>query len=352
MAMKLSGFVRVLALLLFFCRCAYATPFQATPLIDFGADQKYLGAFSGLLYDGSNTLLAGSQHDLDGRAFASKVQPLNAQGQPDPNGKIAVVGIGMSSWTMELCVRVSKTDTTLPACTATSFIPHADAVDNPKVRIVDCASGGQTANMWFDDSFGNWTRCNGLLANEGLTPAQVQVILWENINALYPTVSLSPTTNCSVLTTFDNSTPDVCKYIRRTGQVARFAKTWYPHVQQVFLHSKIYAGYATKTFSPEPYAYENGFGVKWVIQAQINQIASGKITNLAAGNLAYAVAPWLVWGPYFWASGTTPRSDGLTWQLSDFLTSDYTHPSQSGVQKVTDMMMNWYFASPYTSWIK
>ena len=172
MAMKLSGFVSALALLLFFCRCAYATPFQATPLTDFSPGEKYLGSFPGLLYDGSNTLTPGSRHDQDGRAFASKVQPLNAQGQPDPNGKIAVVGIGMSSWTMELCTRVQKSDTTLPACTAASFIAHADAVANPKVRIVDCAAGGQTANMWFDDSFGNWSRCDGLLANEGLTPAR------------------------------------------------------------------------------------------------------------------------------------------------------------------------------------
>jgi hypothetical protein len=348
--MRLSGPMRVLALLLFFCRCASAAPFAATPLTDFSPGQKYLGSFPGYLYNGSNTLVTGSRHDQDGRVFASKVQPLNAQGQPDPNGKIAVVGIGMSNWTMELCTVVYKTMTTLPACTSASFIPHADAHANPRVEIVDCASFSQTANDWFDDSHGNWTRCNGLLANEGLTPAQVQLILWKDANSVYPTVPLSSTTNCAALTTFNNLTPDVCKYVWHVGQVARFAKTWYPHVQQMFLHSRIYAGYATQNIGPEPYAYENGFGVKWVIQAQINQIASGKITNLAAGNLSYAVAPWMAWGPYFWASGTTPRSDGLTWQPSDFLTSDYTHPSQSGVLKVTNMMMNWYFTSPYTRW--
>ena len=171
--MKLLGLVRALALLLFFCRCASAAPFQATPLTDFSPDEKYLGSFPGFLYNGSNTLSSTlSTHDQEGRAFASKVQPLNDQGQPDPNGTIVVVGIGQSNWTMDLCARVHKSDTTLPACTAASFIAHADAVDNPKVRIIDCASGGQTANLWFDDSFGNWSRCDGLLANEGLTPAR------------------------------------------------------------------------------------------------------------------------------------------------------------------------------------
>jgi hypothetical protein len=347
--MKLLGLVRALALLLFFCRCASAAPFQATPLTDFSPDEKYLGSFPGFLYNGSNTLSSTlSTHDQEGRAFASKVQPLNDQGQPDPNGTIVVVGIGQSNWTMDLCARVHKSDTTLPACTAASFIAHADAVDNPKVRIIDCASGGQTANLWFDDSFGNWSRCDGLLANEGLTPAQVQVILWRDVNGLGATVSLSPTTNCSVLTTFDNSTPDVCKYIRRTGQVARFAKQWFPHIQQMFLHAAGYSGYAP---GHEPFSYENGFGVKWIVQAQIDQIASGTISNLAAGDLSYAVAPWMAWGPYFWASDSTPRSDGLVWLPSDYL-SDMIHPSQSGVLKVTKKMMSWYFTSPYTPWIK
>jgi len=335
------------ALLLFFCRCAFADPFQASPLIDFTPGEKYLGAFPGLLYNGSNILIPGSQHDLDGLAAAAEVQPLNAQGQPDSDGKIVVVGIGNSSWTMDLCVRVHHRDMTLPACTAESFIAHADAVDNPKVRIVDCANGGQTSDVWATDAFNNWSRCDVLLANEGLTLNQVQVMLYRDVYQLGATVTLSPTTDCSQVTTLDQSTPDACKYINATGRIARFGKSWFPHLQQMFVHSAGYSGYHE---GGEPFSYENGFAVKWFVQAQIDQVASGKIANLDAGDLSYSVAPWIAWGPYFWASGATPRSDGLTWLPSDYL-PDMIHPSQSGVLKSTDLMMNFYFTSPYTAWM-
>jgi PKD repeat protein len=57
------------------------------------------------------------------------------------------------------------------------------------------------------------------------------------------------------------------------------------------------------------------------------------------GNLNYdasrgtIVVPWLAWGPYLWADGTNPRSDGFTWPCSD-LQADFTHPSPDGRNKV------------------
>src|SRR5436853_7867608 len=68
-----------------------------------------------------------------------------------------------------------------------------------------------------------------------------------------------------------------------------------------------------------------------------------------AGDLNYnSVAPWIAWGAYLWADGTTPRSDGLVWLQSDFETKDYTHPAQSAEQKGGPMLLNFFKTSSVT----
>ena len=133
--------------------------------------------------------------------------------------------------------------------------------------------------------------------------------------------------------------------------MARFAKSRYPSILQLFVHSRIYGGYALTNLNPEPFAYEYGFATKWLVNAQIAQMRTGKI-DPTAGDLSYIVAPWIAWGPYFWASGAMPRNDGLAWLASDYSPKDLTHPGASGVTKVADQMMYWYLSSPYTPWFR
>jgi hypothetical protein len=68
-----------------------------------------------------------------------------------------------------------------------------------------------------------------------------------------------------------------------------------------------------------------------------------------AGDLDYAsgIAPWIAWGPYLWADGLNPRSDGLMWEQSD-LGADGTHPSVSGREKVGAMLLDFMLASPFS----
>jgi hypothetical protein len=185
-------------------------------------------------------------------------------------------------------------------------------------------------------------------------------VLWiKNANpspALHGFASLSPfTDNCAS----EVATIEACNYESQLGQTIRAAKTRYPNLKQIFISTRIYAGYASAPLNPEPYSYEYGFSAKWLIQAQIDQIRSGTADPVAA-DISYTsgAGAWTAWGPYLWADGTKPRSDNLIWCNGqsgspcngevDFQ-SDGTHPStDSGVPKVVNLMMKFFSTSPYT----
>src|SRR5205085_11733823 len=101
-----------------------------------------------------------------------------------------------------------------------------------------------------------------------------------------------------------------------------------------YFTSRIYAGYASSNLNPEPYAYQSAFAIRSVIQQQISGVDS---LNYDPANGAVQ-APWLAWGPYLWADGLSPRSDGLTWACSEFQ-SDGTHPAAAGQAKVADSLL-------------
>ncbi|HEX8674572.1 MAG TPA: hypothetical protein VF710_21915 [Longimicrobium sp.] len=112
----------------------------------------------------------------------------------------------------------------------------------------------------------------------------------------------------------------------------------------MFISSRIYAGYATTALNPEPYAYESGFAVKWLIQDQIDQARTGT-PSARSGDLA--AAPWLAWGPYLWARGAQPNAAGLAWLPTDYA-ADGTHPARTGEEKVGALLLDFFKSSPFT----
>jgi hypothetical protein len=119
----------------------------------------------------------------------------------------------------------------------------------------------------------------------------------------------------------------------------------------VFISSRIYAGYANTNQSPEPYAYEYGFGVKWLINQQMLQRETGVIDPFV-GDLLTGV-PWIDWGPYLWGndSNNIPGSLALSWVPDDF-SSDGIHPSSLGVTQVGGALLNFFLNSPSTPWFR
>ncbi len=301
-----------------------------TPLTDMGS-QTYLG-FSGGLYPGGSNATPPA-HAAAGAARSAQVVPLDGNGNPSASGKVALVSVGMSNTTQEFCAASNPSP-----CTAWSFMGQAAAdpvVNRTTLVLVNGAAGGQSAATWDSPTDSNYDRVrDNDLAPAGVTERQVQVA-WVKVANPGPTVSL-PSTSADAYT-----------LETQMGNIVRAMKTRWPNLKLVYLSSRIYGGYATTTLNPEPYAYESGFAAKWLVQAQIDQMANGgTIVDARAGNLNYDTgAPWIAWGPYLWADGLNPRSDGLVWQRSD-LESDGTHPAMSGEQKVGAMLLAFFKSEP------
>lgn len=301
---------RLLALLLFVTSPLLA---QRVPLNDLGTG-RYLDFQGGLYENGMNSPPA--DHATAGVRAASEVRPVN--------GKIVLLSIGMSNTTQEFCAGSGF------VCTSWSFVGQALAdpvVEKSRLVLANGAMGGQAADVWDSPSEPNYDRIRDtVLARAGLTEAEVKIV-WLKVANRQPTIALP------------SASADAYRLVEQMGNTVRALRTHYPNLRIIYLSSRIYAGYATTNLNPEPYAYESGFAVKWLIQAQIDQMRNGgTVVNARAGDLDYKTTPWLAWGAYLWADGMNPRSDGLTWVRSD-LQSDGTHPSMSGQQKVGSLLL-------------
>lgn len=308
----------------------------AIPLPDLGAG-TYLGHQGGLYEAGSNVVPA--DHHAAGLAIATTIRPLNAQGQPSASGKIVMLAVGMSHATQEFCNR----DAAGSQCASWSFMGQAaadPAINHADVVFVDGAQGGQAIAAWDDPSDLTYAVvATQRLPAHGVTEAQVQVA-WFKMATSTPTASLP------------GSAADAYRLVTYGGDVLRALRVRYPNLKLVFVASRSFGGFAQIPLHPEPFAFELGFGMKWLIQAQVQQARTGQQDPLA-GDLSYASgkAPWVAWGPYLWARSDVPRSDGLQWLRQDFDT-DGTHPSASGEQKVGTLLLQFVKTSPYTScWV-
>ena len=279
-------------------------------LTDFGS-ATYRGFKGGLYPDASNQRPAA--HNLAGISIAQSVRPLNLAGAVnETNGRIIWMSIGMSNTTQETQEFLSLMQT-YPG-------------KNPKLVLIDGAEGGQDINAINNPAASYWNTVSNRLAAASSSAAQVQVI-WFKEAEVQPTDTAFATY------------PDALKIKYRS--VMQILKSKFPNLKLVYLSSRIYAGYATTKQNPEPFAWFNGWTVKRLIEDQIKGDASLTYT----GNNPSSA--WLSWGPYLWANGTNPRSDGLTWLVSDYQ-SDGTHPSPSGRQKVAQMLLN-FFTTDETS---
>jgi hypothetical protein len=285
-----------------------------TPIIDLG-DETYLGAQGGLYPRGSNDI--PTPHQALGLVRAAEITPRDENGNPDPDGKIAFVSIGVSNTRREF----------------TAFLAAAGPVVADSIVLVNAAQNGEPVSSWLDPNDDVWSLFDRALLDAGVTAEQVQGA-WVKIPERYEDPPVDFPANI-----FD--------YRGMLTAALRTIHQKIPNLQVAYLSSRIYGGYNAVTSSnPEPNAYEEGFGVKWVIE---QQIAGNPVLN-ADSRRGDVVAPWIAWGPYLWADGTTPRSDGLTWECGD-LNSDGIHPNGNGSDKVADLLLDFLQDEPTATWL-
>jgi hypothetical protein len=280
------------------------------PLIDLGTG-SYQGFQGGLYPSGLNTRPA--VHENAGIAESYQIRPRDRKGLIKPHGKIVLLSIGMSNTTQEFSTFMT--------------MANSDPSKSDKVLLVDGAQSGMAADRIYDLNTQSaqqfWQVVEQRLTQAGANNKQVQVVWLKQADA-------------NPLLTFPE---DAIRLKNELTAIVQILKIKYPKLRPVYLSSRIYGGYAdSQPTRGEPVSYQTGFAVKWLIEDQLS--GSPELNfDVRQGEVK---APWLSWGPYLWADGTTPRSDGLFYLCSDFQ-SDGIHPAPNGArEKVATRLLNFF----------
>lgn len=246
-------------------------------------------------------------------AAAASIQPLDGRGRPDDRGRIGFVTIGASPLRMGLMPFLSQA--------------RSSGRMSRSVTFVNGGIDGVVAQEWAGGE-GPWNGLAGRVRSAGLTPRQVQVAFIE-----------APPIRPQRYGDFDARTRE---YTDELTSILQRASRRFPNLAIAYLSSRAYNGYAEGDVLPEPYSYELAFSVRQVIVAQ--QAGDPRLNPDPARGPA--VAPLVLWGPYIWANGATPRSrDGLTWNRGDYQ-PDGVHPTPAGARKYSALLLGFLTTDP------
>ena len=226
------------------------------------------------------------------------MQPLGPRGRPSPDGQVVLLSIGMSNAAQEF----GEFDQVVAPQ------PH-----DPHLTIVDGAQGGEDAGLVASSPM-YWAVVNHRLAAASVDSRQVQVV-WLKEAIADPTGGFPA---------------DAVRLESDLETILGILSRQFPNLRLVYVSSRTYGGYATTPLNPEPYAYDSGFAVKWLVARNIQHRSR---------------RPWVGWGPYLWTDGTNRRQDGLVWTCDDVV-ADGTHPSASGRLKFADLLLHFFTSDP------
>ncbi len=292
------------------------------PLTDLGV-RMYEGLQGGLYPEGKNTRPAS--HEAAGVKLAEQVRPLDAEGKASKEGKVVLLGIGFSN--------------TVQAFSGFMRVAQRDQDVNPKLVLVNGAVGGMSAAMVQNPDGQKrgtqyWATVDERLTAADVTRAQVQAV-WIKETDPAP---------------HEGGFPKYTQALEaELTKIVQVLHQRFPNLKLAYLSSRTYGGWAMRpgggmAGNSEPYSYESGFAVKWLVERQLQGAAA---LNFDATK-GEAKAPWLSWAAYLWTNGKTPRGDGVFFTLDDFQERDHMHESPSGQEKVGNLLLRFFKTDPTT----
>jgi len=277
----------------------------------------YRGHTGGLYPDGRNQ--RPKEHEAAGLKLAAQVRPLDAGGRPHPEGRIVLLSLGMSNASQ--------------AWQGFQLALGGYARRNPRLLVVDGAQSNMTAATIRNPDDGGrgtlyWAVVDRRLEQASATPAQVQAVWLKQANfgprAPFPAYARQLQSDLM--------------------RIAQIISQRFPNARLAYVSSRSYAGDSTGTINPEPFAYESGFAVKWLIEEQLEHNSALNFDESRGA----VTSPWLSWGPYLWANRRGEGATGRTaWERADFA-KDGTHLSRAGQRKAGLILLE-FFGSDSTA---
>lgn len=282
---------------------------------------------------------------------SEKIRPLDKNGLPALDGKVGLISIGFSNTSMEwkdfkrtaagdpqISSNIVIVNGAIPGRSAVMWawdgadvLPQSeqDRLDN-EMNVARMRKTNRPNSRGLDKD--TWPTLAGRIEATGLSAKQVQVVWLKHVEA-----------NPKPLGEFPAHSRALAANITAILNIARRR---YPNLRIAVLSSRTFGGWSEReNGSPEPYAYESGFATRWVVQSQIEGEAQLNY-DPARGEVK---APLVIWGPYLWTRGDTPRQlDALTWSEND-VRADRLHPSKAGTKKTTALLLNFFKTDSGTS---
>ncbi|MBX2978609.1 MAG: T9SS type A sorting domain-containing protein [Flavobacteriales bacterium] len=287
------------------------------PIPDMGS-ATFQGMSGGLYGGGSNSI--PSAHLEGSIQMAQEIQPLDADGNPDPQGWVVFMGVGMSN--ASLCWNGLRDSTQL-------FNGR-----NPSMKLVSAAVGGKDIDRMLDTTDSYWAIVQQRLDQSQVTAAQVQAVWFLQAQHI---ATIPQGMGIAHLDTLERKFRDAFVLLKQR----------YPSLKQIYCSGRDYGGYSNPgQGNPEPYAYYTGWAFHRLVQRQLNGDPA----------LAYegpdAPVPWLAWANYIWSDGANPNNDGLAWLCPQDYQNDGVHPNANGVGKVATRLFQFFRTEPTTTWYR